>query len=114
LQVASKTQARIITYSVIALNLAFVGAAIGLLAGQGTFKTVGDVSEACCCDCGGRDSKNGSCSGLSGLQVCPSLQLRSLYRAQLVLGSICLGLEALVLLWLASGVRRSKREQRIW
>ncbi|KAL4859424.1 L-2-hydroxyglutarate dehydrogenase [Chlorella vulgaris] len=81
-EVASKTQARIITYSVIALNLAFVGAAIGLLAGQGTFKTVGD--------------------------------LRSLYRAQLVLGSICLGLEVLVLLWLASGVRRSKREHRIW
>lgn len=41
-------------------------------------------------------------------------QFRSFYKAQLVLGSICLGVECLILLWLGTSVRGAQKEGRAW
>ncbi|KAL4441188.1 hypothetical protein ABPG77_011425, partial [Micractinium sp. CCAP 211/92] len=82
-EVATKLQARLLTWSVIVLNSLFIVLAIVLLSTQGSmFKTLGDF--------------------------------RSFYKAQLVLGCICLGVECLILLWLGTSVRGAKREGRKW
>lgn len=48
MQVATKAQARLLTWSVIALNSLFIVLAIALLSTQGSmFKTLGDVRPSC-------------------------------------------------------------------
>ena len=42
------------------------------------------------------------------------LQTRNFYKAQLILGSICLGGLLSTLAWLSYSVRRSQREGRTW
>lgn len=121
-QVASKGQARLITYSVILLNLVFIMLSIGLLSGEGAFGTLGDVSRPVAPPCtlrprlwaytaGGRGH---SSPGLSCRSLLSCLQFRPLYRAQLVLASICLGLLLIMLLRLGLSFRRSKVERRVW
>lgn len=81
-QVATKGQARLLTWSVIVLNTMFVLLSFALLAGEAALRTLGE--------------------------------LRTLYKAQLVLGSICLGLLGGVLVWMGASVRSTMRERRAW
>ncbi|KAL4452204.1 hypothetical protein ABPG75_007866 [Micractinium tetrahymenae] len=82
-EVATKMQARLLTWSVIVLNALFIILAIVLLSTQGSmFKTLDDF--------------------------------HSFYKAQLILGCICLGVECLILLWLGTSVRGARKEGRAW
>lgn len=131
---ATKTQARLLTWSVILLNSLFILLAIVLLSTQGSmFNTLGDVSARCMCvprsgagastlaQCAWRAplAEHRSSRHLTATPLCHpplprALQFRSFYKAQLILGSICLGVEFLILLWLGTSVRGASKEGRAW
>lgn len=82
-EVATKAQARFLTYSNIVLNLLFIFVSIALFSGRSSGYFTGNA-------------------------------LRRLYRAELIVGSICLGVLLFLASWFAYRIRSSARERCVW
>jgi hypothetical protein len=136
-EVASKGQARLLTYSMWALNLLFVGTAAALFTSRERDLTLGQVGAAvrdlltlcpvcvvvkflCLCGLHGNRVQclwslillPGSQSSLTPAAPCPQLTLY--YTAEIALGGVCLAIHMVLLFWFVFSIRRSRREGRVW
>lgn len=112
-------QARILTWSVIALNIAFVGLAVALFAIHNQDSVLAsEVREGLqqLMHCPGmRPYRAPVACGLSSRQTAAAaLQVRNMYWGRLVIAAVCLGALLFTAAWFFFAFRRSQKEGRVW